>query len=117
MEPSEPKQIVFLSTPPRKEWWAYKIYFVFSLILAVTCWVGFSVSPAIYHGAASAWHGIGMLTDVCTCALPLFNWALACASLANIFLFVFTWFKPEVLDRKIFYITSLSTILIMSPIS
>jgi hypothetical protein len=102
------------SAPQPGEWWGYKIYFVFSLILGTTSWLGFSVQPTIYHGAAAVWHSCGMLTDVFTCGLPLLNWALAFASLANFALFGFTWFNPGVLGRKAFYVASLLTILIMS---
>jgi len=103
-----------LSPPPQpEEEMGFKMYFVFGLILGLTSWLGFHVQPTIYHGAASVWHSTGMLTDVWTCALPLFNWTLALASLANFSLFVFTWFKPWVLGQSTFYVASLVTILVM----
>lgn len=101
------------SAPQPEERLRFKMYFVFSLILGLTSWFGFSVQPTIYHGAAATWHARNMLTDIWTCALPLFNWALTLASLANFFLFVFTRYKPWVLGPSSFYIASLLTILIM----
>jgi hypothetical protein len=103
-----------LSAPPPDEWRDYKIYLVFSLILGLTSWLGFYVQPAIYHGAAAVWHSTGMLTDVFTCGLPLFNWGLALASLANFFLFSLACFKPGVLGRESFIVASLMTVLSLS---
>jgi len=107
-------KLLKLLPPQPEEWRSYKMYFVFSLILGLTSWLGFYVQHTIYHGAAAVWHSIPMLTDVFTCGLPLFNWALAFASLANFSLFVFTWFKPQILGRRTFYLASLFTIMIMS---
>jgi hypothetical protein len=100
------------SLPRPEELVRSNMYFVFSLILGLTCCLGFSVSHTIYSHVAPVWHSYNMLTDVCTCALPLFNWALAVASLANFSLYVFTRLRLWVLGEKTFYVVAMLTILI-----
>ncbi len=91
----------------------FVIYLVFSILLAAMARAGFSLSPSIYLHASTAWHARSFLTDVFTCGLPLFNWALAFASLANFSLFIFTCFKPLALGQSTFYFVSLATVLVI----